>query len=103
MEIGFQPGDRGVEELFVFAKNRAVAREQPLDVAGADSLQAADEGRDVAAVMGVDRPHAAVAINVVAAQEQIAEAERELAIGMSRRVPDFEALIANGDDVSFID
>ena len=44
----------------------------------------------IAAVMGVDRADAAVAIDVVAAEQQIAQAERKLAVGVARRVPDFQ-------------
>ena len=44
-----------------------------------DALQRLDEVRDVGAVMGVDDADAAVLVDVVAAEEQVAHLEAELA------------------------
>ena len=54
-------------------------------------------------MMGIDRPDAAVAIDVVAAEQQVAQAERKLAVGMPRRVPDFEFQAADLDDIAVVD
>jgi tetratricopeptide (TPR) repeat protein len=67
-EVAFEPGDRAVEQPPVVVEDRAMAGEQPFDVAGGDPLERRDEGGDIAAVVGVDRAHATVAIDVVAAE-----------------------------------
>ena len=56
VQIAFQPLDRFVEHRVVLAEDRAMAGQQPLDVAVANSLQRTNEGLNVAAMMGVDRP-----------------------------------------------
>ena len=61
----------------VLAENRPVAGEQPLDIVLEDALQRVEERRDVAAVMGVDGADAAIAVNVVAAKQQVAQVEAE--------------------------
>ena len=53
--------------------------------------------------MGVDDADAAVLVDVVAAEEQIAQLEAELAGGVARRVPDFELQIADLDHVAFVE
>ena len=53
-------------------------------------------------MVGVDRADAAVAEDVVAREQQVAHAQRKLAIGVARRVPDFELEIANLDRVAVI-
>ena len=103
VQVGFQPGERAVDQAVVLAEDRAVAGEQPFDVAGLDPLQRLDEVGDAAAVVGVDRADAAVAEQVVAREEQVAQAERELAVGVARRVPDFELQVADADAVAIVD
>src|SRR6185436_18744504 len=61
VEIALEASDRAIEEGVVFAEVGAVAGEEPFHVAGANPLQRLDEGWDVAAVVSVNRPHAAVA------------------------------------------
>ena len=53
-------------------------------------LQRLDEVGDVRAVMGVDDADAAVLVDVVAAEEQVAHLEAELPRGVAGRVPDLE-------------
>src|SRR6185437_7570677 len=57
---------------------------------GPNSIERLNERRDVAAVMSVDRPDAAVAIDVVAGEENVAETKAELTVRVSRREPNFE-------------
>ena len=51
-------------------------------------------------MVGVDRPDAAVAEQVVAREQQLAEPERKLAAGVARRVPDFKFQLADADLVA---
>ena len=53
--------------------------------------------------MGVDDADAAVLVDVVAAEEQIAELEAELPRGVAGRVPDFQLQIADLDDVALVE
>jgi hypothetical protein len=103
VEIRFQARERLFDLAVVFAEDGAVAGEQPLDVAGFDPLQRLDEVGDAAAVVGVDRADAAVAEQVVAREEQIAHAERELAVGVAGGVPYFELQAADADAVAIFD
>src|SRR5262249_32172359 len=80
VEIGLAPRDCAVDQPVILAKHRAVAGQEPLDVAGLDPLQRLDEIGDVAAVMGVDRANATIAEQIVAGKEQVAHPERELAV-----------------------
>ena len=80
-----------------------VGREQVLDVAGPDPLQAGDEVDQVRAVVGVDDADAAVAEDVVAGEEQVAHAEGELAGGVSGGAPDLQRPVADLDAVSLVD
>ena len=89
MQIAFQAIDCFLDVGVVFAKDGAVAGEEPLDVACLDALERLDEVGDAAAVVGVDRADAAVAENVVAREKQVTHAQRKLAVGVARRVPDF--------------
>ena len=54
-------------------------------------------------MVGVDRADAAVAEDVVAAEEEFAQPKRELAVRMAGRVPDFELEIADRDAVPLVD
>ena len=49
--------------------------------------------------MRIDRAHATIAINVVAAEQDIPHPEAELAVGVPRREPDLEFELADLDDV----
>ena len=79
-----------VDQGVVFLEDRPMAGKQPLHVARLDPLERLDEVGDAAAVMGVDRADAAVAVDVVAREEQVAEAEAELAVGVAGGQPDLE-------------
>ncbi len=80
-----------------------MAGRQPFHVAVADPLQRTYEGFDVAAVMSVDRADASVTINVVTAEQHIADSKRELAVGVSGSVPDFDLDRSDFDDVAIVD
>src|SRR5262245_56834712 len=54
-------------------------------------------------MVGVDDADAAVLVYVVAAKEQFAHLEAQLPGGMSRRVPDLQGLVADGNGVAFIE
>ena len=77
-----------------------MAGKEPFHIAGRDPLERLDEGWNVAAVMGVDRPHRAVAVDVVAREQQVAHAEGELTVGMPGGVPDLEFVAADLDDLA---
>ena len=53
-------------------------------------------------MMRVDDAHAAVAVDVVAAEKQFAQAERQLAVGVAGRMPDFQFEIADVDRISVV-
>jgi len=61
-----------------------------------------DEGGDAGAMMGVDDADAAILIDVVAAEEEIAELEAELAGGVAGSGPDAELQVADLDDVAIV-
>ena len=73
-----EPVDGILKNLGIFPENRAVARQEELGVVVADARQRLDEAGQVRAVVGVDRADAAVLVDVVAAEEQVAELEAEL-------------------------
>ena len=52
--------------------------------------------------MGVDRADAAIAEQVVAGEQQVAQAKRELPIRVAWRVPNFELLLADADPVAVV-
>ena len=64
-EITLQPSDRLLEQHVVLAKDRAMAGQQPFDVAGPNPFELFDEGRNVAAMVGVDRADRTVTVDVV--------------------------------------
>lgn len=103
MEIAVESLDRFVEQVVVLAENRAVAGEQPFDVAVANPGERTNEGGDVAAVMGIDRADTAIAIDVVATEEDIPEAKSELAVGMPRGKPNLEFNVADLEAVAIFD
>jgi len=80
-----------------------VTGQQPLHVARADSFQRLDKGRQVAAMMRVDRAHAAVPVHVVAAEQQLAQAKAKLAVGVSRRLPHLQFQTADPHAVALVD
>ena len=102
MQVAFETVDRFLDVGIVFAEDWAVAGEQPLDVACLDALERLDEVGDAAAVMGVDRADAAVTKNVVTREKQVAHTQRQLPVGVARRVPDFELQLADRDRVAVV-
>ena len=74
-----QPVDGLLQDAVVAAEDRAVAGQQELGVVLADALQRLEEVGDVGAVVGVDDADAAVLVDVVAAEKQVAHLEAELA------------------------
>ncbi len=77
-----------------------MAGEQPFDIAVANPGERANECGDIAAVVGIDRTDAAIAINVVAAEEDVSEAESELAVGVPWSKPDFEFDVSDLKEVA---
>ena len=94
---------RRSSEGVVLAEHGAMAGKKPLDVAVADPLERLDESGDIRTVMRVDISDASVSIDVVAGEEQIAQAERQLAVRVSRRVPHFDLSAPHVEDVAFVD
>src|SRR6185437_8327473 len=68
-----------------------------------DALERFDEVFQVRAVMGVDDADAAIFVDVVTAEQQIAHLEAELTFRVAGRVPDLQPQVADGDGVAFIE
>src|SRR5207244_1312682 len=51
VKIGFQPGDRAVDQAIVLAEHRPVAGQQPLDITGPNALQRLDKVGNAAAMV----------------------------------------------------
>ena len=98
-----QPVDGLLQDLGIFAENRAVAGQQdtPRRRRGC-GVSDCDEARQVRAVVGVDGADAAVLVDVVAAEEQVAELEAELARRVAGRVPDLQLELADLDLVALV-
>lgn len=103
LKVASNPFDGPIQECGVIGKNRSVAWSEPFHVAVTNPLKRLDEGLDVAAVVGVDGADATVSIDVVATEQHIADSERELTIGVSRRVPDLELQRTDFDDITVRD
>ena len=80
MAVGIQAIDRPLHHGVVFAEDRAMAREQPFDIAIANAFEGADEGGQIAAVMGIDRTDSTIAVESIAAEEQDTHEEGEAGI-----------------------
>ena len=87
----------------IFAKNRTVAGKQILRVVVADAVERLNEARQVRAMMGVDGPDAAILVDVVAAEKQVAEFETELARRVAGRVPDLQLELADLDFIALFE
>ena len=102
MQVAFQAADGLGEHLFILAEHRSVAGQQPLDVAVADAPQRLDKAGNVAAVMSINRAHAAVAVDVVAGKQQVVEAKGKLAVGVAGRMPNFQLDITDRNFVAVV-
>ena len=71
-----------------------MAGEEESGIIGGDSFQRYNKLFNIGTMMGVDGPDAAILVNVVPAEEQIACAESQLANGMAWRVPDCKLVAA---------
>ena len=103
MGVGFEAGNRGVDERVVFAEDRTVGGEQVFDLALADSFQAADVVGKVRSVVGIDHPDATISKNIVAGEEEIIHPESELAGGVSRGAPNLQGSVADHQPIPLVD
>ena len=53
-------------------------------------------------MMRIDHAHAAIFINVITTEKQVAHFKTELPLGMAWGVPDFQCLIAYLDFITFV-
>ena len=72
-----------MQDAIVAAKDGAVAWEEKFCIILNDPFQRCDVFGEAGAVMGVDDTDAAVLVDVIAAEEEIAELEAELSRGVS--------------------
>src|SRR4051812_2147365 len=90
VKIRFQPCDRLIDELIVFAKHRTVTRQKPFDVARPNSLERFNKVTNAAAMVRVDGADTAIAKQIVARQQKLAQSERKLACCVTWRVPNLQ-------------
>src|SRR5262249_4168127 len=98
-----QPVDGPLQNAIVTPKHRTMTRQEKLRIVLQDALERMDEVRDVRTMMSVDDADAAIFVNIVAAKQQVAQAEAELPGGMARCVPNFQRKISDLDHVSFFE